>query len=261
MGDDVAVQRGDERQLFEAAHAGDGAARDELVTSYLPLARHLARRYRRSSEPLEDLEQVACLALIKAVDGFDPARATAFSSYAVPCIAGALKRHFRDHGWAVRVPRSLQELALRVQQLDDNHLAETGRHATAAELAEAADVDIETVLEAREAHRALHSDSLDQPRRVDDEEFSLVDTLGDCDPALVQVMDSVALDSVLALLDERDRTIVQLYYREELTQNEIGQRLGYSQMHISRLLRSAIAQMQALAPPQGQGRTRLGRAA
>jgi RNA polymerase sigma-B factor len=241
----VPVQREDEQQRFVAARAGNAAARDDLVTKYMPLARHLARRYKRSSEPLEDLEQVACLALIKAVDGFDPDRLNAFSTYAVPCIAGALKRHFRDHGWAVRVPRDLQELALRIQRLDDDCFADTGRHATASELAAAANLDVESVLEAREAHRALYSDSLDQPRSVDGEDSSIIDTLGENDPALASVVDTVALDSVLASLEERERTILELYYREELTQAEIGQRLGYSQMHISRLIRTAIAQLEA----------------
>ena len=248
--------------MFEAARAGDSAAREELVKRYMPLARHLARRYPRFSEPAEDLEQVACLALVKAVDGFDPSRGTGFSSYAVPCISGAIKRHFRDHGWAVRVPRELQLLALRIKRLDEERFAATGRHATVAELAEDADVDVDAVLEAREAHRALFSDSLDRPRHVEDDEApALIDTLGDSDPALVQVLDSAALDSVLALLDERDRTLVELYYREELTQTEIGRRLGCSQMHVSRLLRSAVARMQAITRRERQIRARLGEAA
>ena len=226
----------------------------------MPLARKLARRYRPSSEQSEDIEQVACLALVKAVDAFDVARGTAFSSYAVPCISGAIKRYFRDHAWSVRVPRDLQELALRIQQLDEQLFAETGRHPTAAELAEASDVGVEDVLEAREAHRALYSDSLNQPRRSeDDEDASLLDVLGESDAELERALDRTALDSVLARLDERERTIVQLYYRAELTQAEIGERLGYSQMHISRLLRNAVARMQLLAPPERA--TRLDRAA
>jgi RNA polymerase sigma-B factor len=258
---DVPVRREDEKQLFAAARGGDGRARDELIKLYMPLARQLASRYRRSSEPREDLEQVACLALVKAVDGFDVGRGTAFSSYAVPCISGAIKRYFRDHAWAVRVPRDLQELALRVEKLDEQLFAELGRRPTATELAGAASVDLEDVLEAREAHRALYSDSLHQTRRSeqDDDEVSLLDALGESDFELDRVVDRAALDSVLSQLDERERLIVQLYYREELTQAEIGRRIGYSQMHVSRLLRAAVAQMRAIAPPEH--RTDLDRAA
>jgi RNA polymerase sigma-B factor len=225
------------------------------------LARYLASRYRRASEPLEDLEQVACLALIKAVDAFDAERGTAFSTYAVPCISGAIKRYFRDYGWAVRVPRDLQELALRIQQLDDRLFAEAGRHPTATELAAAAGVDVEDVLEAREAHRALYSDSLQQPSRSEreDDDLSLLETLGESDFELDRVVDRAALDSVLARLHERERLIVQLYYRDELTQVEIGRRIGYSQMHVSRILRTAVAQMRAIAPLEDHAQ--LGRAA
>ena len=226
----------------------------------MPLAESLARRYRRSSEPREDLEQVACLALVKAVDAFDVDRGTAFSSYAVPCISGAIKRYFRDHGWAVRVPRELQELALTIQRLDERHFGEAGRHATPTELAAAAGVDVEDILEAREAQRALYSDSLDQHRRCDEgDDASLLDTLGESDPELDRAVDRAALDSVLAQLDGRQRRIVELYYRDELTQAEIGRRIGCSQMHVSRLLRVAVTQMRAIAP--AENRVSLGRAA
>jgi RNA polymerase sigma-B factor len=226
----------------------------------MPLAANLARRYRRSAEPREDLEQVACLALVKAVDAFDVERGTAFSTYAVPCISGAIKRYFRDHGWAVRVPRELQELALTIQRLDERHFGEAGRHATATELAAAAGVDVEDILEAREAQRALYSDSLDQRRRCEeDDDGSLLDTLGESDRELDRAVDRAALDSVLAELDDRQRLIVELYYRDELTQAEIGRRIGCSQMHVSRLLRAAVAQMRAIAP--SETRVDLGQAA
>jgi RNA polymerase sigma-B factor len=189
--------------------------------------------------------------LVKAVDAFDVDRGTAFSSYAVPCISGAIKRYFRDHGWAVRVPRELQELALTIQRLDERHFGEAGRHATATELAATAGVDVEDILEAREAQRALYSDSLDQHRRCDDgDDASLLDTLGESDPELDRAVDRAALDSVLAQLDDRQRLIVELYYRDELTQAEIGRRIGCSQMHVSRLLRTAVTQMGAIAPAE-----------
>jgi len=198
--------------------------------------------------------------LVKAVDAFDVDRGTAFSSYAVPCISGAIKRYFRDHGWAVRVPRELQELALTIQRLDERHFGEAGRHATPTELAAAAGVDVEDILEAREAQRALYSDSLDQHRRCDEgDDASLLDTLGESDPELDRAVDRAALDSVLAQLDGRQRRIVELYYRDELTQAEIGRRIGCSQMHVSRLLRVAVTQMRAIAP--AENRVSLGRAA
>jgi RNA polymerase sigma-B factor len=254
------VQREDDRRLFRAARGGDRTARERLVELYMPLARQLARRYGAASVPLEDLEQVAFMALVKAVDGFDPGRGTAFSSYAVPCISGAIKRYFRDHSWAVRVPRGLQELAMRVQQIDAQTFAVAGRHPTAAEVAEAAGVDVEDVLEAREARRALYSDSLSQSRgSEEDDEITLLETLGDGDAELQRTVERAALDSVLAELADRERLIVQLYYREELTQAEIGRRLGYSQMHISRLIRAAVTQMQAIA--RDESRVHMTRAA
>ena len=235
-----------EKRLFlEYQRTGSRRDRDVLIERFMPLARSLARRYRRGPEPLEDLEQVACLALLRAVDGFDPSRGLAFSSYAVPSITGALKRHYRDCGWSVRMPRDLQELALRIERFNEDAWATTGAAPTPAQIAERAGVSVEAVIEAREAHQALRADSLDQPLRSseDDSGASLLDTLGSGDVAFQRAFDRVALDTLLATLDERDRTIVRLYYREELTQAEIGRRLGLSQMHVSRLLRQATAQL------------------
>jgi RNA polymerase sigma-B factor len=249
----VPARREEELRLLRAYQSTrDPRAREAAVARFLPLARSLARRYSGGSEPLEDLEQVACLALVRAVDGFDPTRGTAFTSYAVPSIAGAIKRHFRDNGWSVRVPRDLQELALRVERVSDELLAETGQSSTATQIAERAGIDIEDVLEAREAFRALHSDSLDQPRgaRDDEDSGSLLDTLGDADLEIGRAHDRAALHSVLDTLDERDRTIIHLYYRDELTQAEIGRRLGYSQMHVSRLLRQAVERLRLAASQQ-----------
>ena len=235
-----------EKRLFlDYQRTGSRRDRDVLIERFMPLARSLARRYRRGPEPLEDLEQVACLALLRAVDGFDPSRGLAFSSYAVPSITGALKRHYRDCGWSVRMPRDLQELALRIERFNEEAWATTGAAPTPAQIAERAGVSVEAVIEARQAHQALRADSLDQPLRSseDDAGASLLDTLGSGDVAFQRAFDCVALDTLLATLDERDRTIVRLYYREELTQSEIGRRLGLSQMHVSRLLRQATAQL------------------
>jgi RNA polymerase sigma-B factor len=247
----VVVGRENEKRLFLAYHRdGDQRARDALIEQFLPLARSLARRYRRGPEPLEDLEQVASLALVKAVEGFDAARDTAFSSYAVPSIVGAIKRHFRDQCWSLHMPRDLQELAVRVERLSEEMSGRTGGSPTAAEIADEAGVGIEDVLEARVAYHALHATSLDQPRRAEeDDSDALIDTLDAADSEIPDAIDRVLLDSLLATLDSRSRLIVRLYYLHDLTQTEIGRRLGISQMHVSRLLRQAIAELATTAQP------------
>lgn len=227
---------------------GDPRARDAIITRFLPLARSLARRFRTGAEPLEDLEQVAALALVKAVDAYDPDRGTAFSSYAVPCIAGAIKRHFRDFGWSVRVPRELQERAMTVHGLETQLQASGGESPTLHELAAAAGLSPEAVLEAREAYSALHASSLDMSAHDgDSDDIRLVDTLGAFDDGYRTALDRSALDSLLGSLEDRDRSIIELYFREELTQAEIGDRMGYSQMHISRLLRRAVGELEQQA--------------
>ena len=245
-------RQAEQRLFLDYQRSGNRRDRDALVERFLPLARNLARRYRRGGEPLEDLEQVACLALVRAVEAFDPARDVAFSSYAVPSITGALKRHYRDCGWSVRVPRELQELAMRVQRLNEA-AAGSGVSPTAAQIAQHAGVSVEEVIEAREAYQALYADSLDQPRRssdTDEGSVSLLETIGTRDTGFEGAFDRVLLDSLLETLEERDRAIVRLYYLEELTQAEIGDRLGYSQMHISRLLRGATAELADVAARQ-----------
>ena len=155
------TQRQAEKQLIlRYRRSGSRRDRDAVIERFLPLARSLARRYRRGAEPLEDLEQVASLALLRAVEGFDPARDVAFSSYAVPTITGALKRHYRDYGWSVRVPRELQELAMRIQRFSDAAAAATGEAPTAAQVARQAGVSVEKVIEAREAQQALVAEDI-----------------------------------------------------------------------------------------------------
>jgi RNA polymerase sigma-B factor len=235
-----------ERRLFRAFRdGGDARARDALIDRFMPLARSVARRYRGATVPLEDLEQIAYLSLVRAIDRFDHARGVAFSSYAVPCMTGDLKRHYRDHGWSVRVPRELQELALRVESVRDDLESATGRPPTTLAVAHALETSAERVLEAREAFRALYSDSIDRPvRGSDGNEPPLRDTLGDADARLDAVFEQAELDSLLHMLDERERTIVVLYFHGGMTQKQIGSRLGLSQMHISRLLREALQQLQ-----------------
>jgi len=212
--------------------------RDAMIRRHLPLARHCARRYHRGQEPLEDLEQVASLALIRAVDGFDGGRGTAFSSYAVPCMVGAIKRHFRDSGWAIHVPRDLKDLALRLERLAND----ASLPPTAAELANLAGVSAEAVVEAREVYRLMLADSLDRPRAGADEgdSLSVLDSLGEEDAGIDRACNSATLDAMLSELDDRDQLLVTLYYRRGQTQAQIGERLGYSQMHVSRLLRRAV---------------------
>ncbi len=216
--------------------------RDALIRSHLPLARHCARRYHRGHESLEDLEQVASLALVRAAETFDPARGTAFSSYAVPCMLGALKRHYRDSVWALHVPRALKELAIRVEQI----ARETPEASTAIDLADRAGVSAEEVLEAREVYRVMYVDSLDRPPATGDdgETLSVLDCLGQEDAGLDRACDRVALDTLLTELGERDRLLVTLYYRQGQTQAQIGERLGCSQMQVSRMLRRAVERLE-----------------
>ena len=180
-----------------------------------------------------------------------PHRETAFSSYAVPSIAGAIKRHFRDYGWSLHMPRDLQELALRVERISEGLSGPTGAAPTAAEIARHAGVSLEEVLEAREAYHALHAVSLERREGSErDDSEPLLDTLAAADTEIPSAEDRVMLDSLLATLDPRSEQIVRLYYQHDLTQAEIGRQLGYSQMHVSRLLRQAVGQLARAAEPE-----------
>ena len=222
--------------------------RRQTVEAFMPLARSLARRYHRGEEPLEDLEQVAALGLLKAIDGFDPERGTAFASFAVPTIVGELRRHFRDKGWAVRVPRDLQELALAVQRKSDEMSTELGRPPTPNELAERLERTVEEVMEAREALRAMRPASLDRPASAaDDEDEMPMQRIGDIDPAFERAEESVTLSHLMRGLPDRERKILALRFGGDLTQSEIGKRLGISQMHVSRLLRRTLEELEEQA--------------
>jgi RNA polymerase sigma-B factor len=223
----------------------DQATREELVERYLPLARHLARRYKGRGE-IDDLYQVAAFALVKAIDRFDPDRGLAFTSFAVPTILGELKRYFRDHGWAVRVPRDVQELKLRLDRTVEAMTGELGRSPTPGELADRLDVPTEQVIEALGAATAHYPDSLDRPVTEDGEEAINLLVAGN-DPGYAQVENAEMIDGLLATLPERERLILKLRFESELTQAEIGRRLGVSQMHVSRLIRQSIAKLQGAA--------------
>jgi RNA polymerase sigma-B factor len=235
-----------DRALLERAHHGDATAREALVQRFLPLARQLARRYQRGGEPLDDLIQVASLGLLKAIDRFDPSRETAFSSFAVPTILGELKRHFRDKGWSVRVPRDLQELAVKLEPLSDQLTRELGRAATPAEIAERAGATLEQVLEAREAAGAYRAISLDRPRDEEDEAGDGV-AYGIEDPGFGLAEDAATVQRLMRVLNEREREVLRLRFEEDLTQAEIGLRIGVSQMHVSRIIRQSIARLREAA--------------
>lgn len=236
-------------ELFARARAGNTRAREQLAERYLPLARRLARRYQRSEEPLEDLVQVASLGLLKAIDRFDTSRDVAFSSFAVPTILGELKRHFRDRTWSVRVPRDLQELALRVDRVVAELSLDKHRAPTVAELAETLDASEEQILEALRAGGAYHAGSLDAPRpgQVDADVpgESLADALGEEEDGFERAEERATLAPLLAHVSSRERLVLTLRFGEDLTQAEIGERIGVSQMQVSRLIRQALIRLRA----------------
>lgn len=238
----------DERRLFRAwLDARDTHARTALIERFMPLARSLARRYHRSGEPLDDLVQVAAVALVKAIDRYDPARGCAFSSFAVPTIAGELKRHFRDHSWTVRPPRDLQEVTLRVENALTRVTQQLDRSPTTRELATAAGLDEEQVLEALQARRGRSGVSLQAPQGEPGEGMTLGDTLGEDDPELERAEQRAALEDLLKTVPTRAREMVRLRFEEDMTQAEIGAVFGVSQMQVSRILRQTIAQLRAVA--------------
>jgi RNA polymerase sigma-B factor len=231
----------------------DPAVREQLVERFLPLARQVARRYERREEPFEDLLQVACLGLLKAIDRFDPDRGVAFSSYAVPTMLGEIKRYFRDRTWAVRVPRDLQELALRVDRKVNELSSDLRRQPTVDEIAAAAGIEAEQVLEALDASGAYRATSLSLPRRGDDEAQETVgDTVGTAEDGFALVEDRAVLDGLLRYLSSRDREVLRLRFEEDLTQAEIGELTGISQMQVSRIIRACLARLRELAERSGR---------
>ena len=231
------------RRKFQTyAKTRDKGLRDELVTTHMGLAEYLARRFTNRGEPLDDLLQVASLGLLKAVDRFDPERGLEFSTYATPTIVGELKRHFRDKGWAVRVPRRVQELHLRLGAVVSTLSQELGRSPTIPEIANAAKVSEEEVVEAIEAGHAYRFTSLDAPAGGEDES-ALAHQLGVEDQGLVDSEHRVALSPLIARFPPRERMILHLRFFEGMTQSEIATRLGISQMHVSRLLARSLAQL------------------
>jgi RNA polymerase sigma-B factor len=240
--------RSDNRELFlRWQREADQRAREELVERFLPLARNLARRYAGAREPFEDLLQVASLGLVKAIDRFDVDRGAAFSSFAVPTILGELKRYFRDLGWSVHVPRGAQEQALKVQEAQERLTTKTGRPPTVSELAEYLELEVEDVLDALETAAAHHSASLDAPREDrDDESGSLVDVFGQEDRRYELVEETTTISAAARELTPRERRVLALRFAGDMTQTQIAQEIGVSQMQVSRILRRALTQLREL---------------
>jgi RNA polymerase sigma-B factor len=244
-----AYQRETERLLLLRYHEqGDLVAREELVERFLPLLRELVLRYTYTDEPFEDLFQVAALGLIKAIDRFEPGRGTKFTSYAAPTILGELKRHFRDKGWSIHVPRDLQERVLAVSHATEELSKELGRSPKVRELAEYLGCSTEHVLEAQEAAASYQAASLDAPvTQRDQESAPLVQLLGGEDYAYELVEEREVIANSWQALPEVERRVLELRFTHDLTQREIGEHIGYSQMHVSRLLRRALARLEPAA--------------
>jgi RNA polymerase sigma-B factor len=251
-----ALAEGDLPRLFARwQRRKDERAREELVRRFVPLARSLARRYGRSSEPFEDLLQVASLGLLKAIDRYDATLGHPFQSYAVPTILGEMRRYFRDSGWAIHVPRGAQERALRVRDAQERIANETGRQPTVNQLAEYLEIDTEDVIDALQAIRAYETISLDAPRGGgDDDVVPYGDTIGHEDERYELVELGATVRGALQHLPARDRLVLQLRFVEDLTQTEIAERVGISQMQVSRLLRRSLEQLRALTDAPGQAR-------
>jgi RNA polymerase sigma-B factor len=230
-----------EQDLLRRIHVdGDARAREQLAEEMLPLARALAGRYANRGEPLDDLVQVACIGIMKAIDGFDIEREVRFSSYATPTVLGEIKRHFRDKTWAMRVPRGLQELQLQVAKARDKLTNELGRSPTVQEIADSVHAPFEEVLATIQSASARRMRSLDEPTGDD---VTLADSLGVQDPELERAEMRALLDGALDVLSPRDQEVLRLRFAEDMTQTQIAKRIGVSQMQVSRLIRQSLARL------------------
>ncbi len=235
-----------EQELLSRYHeSGDLAARRELVQRFLPFARDLALRYAYTDEPLDDLVQVACLGLLKAIDRYEPERGTRFTSYAAPTILGELKRHFRDKGWALHVPRDLQERALKAVRESEALAKRLGRSPSIREVAARVGCGSEELLEAYEAASSYETASLDAPATRDNTDgATLVELVGGTDDGYEAVADGEALAAAWRDLPPQERRVLELRFVRDMTQREIGEVIGFSQMHVSRLLCRALAHLE-----------------
>jgi RNA polymerase sigma-B factor len=247
------VPRLDDKILLRRYHEeGDLLAREKLIEQYMSLVRSLARRYSYRGEQLEDLVQVGCIGLIKAIDRFDVDRGVEQTTYATPNIIGEIKRHFRDRGWAVRVPRGLQELNVQLSRLVETLTVQFGRSPTIPELAKAAGVEEEEVLEALESGRAYSSLSLSSGGGSDEDgDLDPLESLGEIEHQYEVSEDRAVLAPGFRVLDDRERTILHLRFFDGLTQSQIAQQVGISQMHVSRLIRRSLEKIRAEIAVEG----------
>lgn len=243
--DAVSTRADEDRVLFERfLDQRDPVDREVLFERFLPLARSLASRYLQRGEPFDDVFQVACIGLLNAIDRFDVARGRAFSSFAVPTIAGEIKRYYRDRTWSVHVPRDLQDLTLAVERARNDLETELTRSPTVGEIAQRLSIDDEDVVEALQAQHAKRSGSLDAPRRLEDDSGGTVgDHVPVTDDGFFEVERRADLWALARVLNPRERLVLRLRFEGDLTQEEIGDRIGISQMQVSRILRSSIQRL------------------
>jgi RNA polymerase sigma-B factor len=243
---------GERRLLERYARDRSPTVREELVERFMPLARRLAARYAGGAEPFDDLVQVASVGLVKAIDRFDPVRGTAFSTFAVPTILGELKRHFRDRGWSVHVPRDVQERILKVERALADLPSKLGHSPTVQEIAARIEATDEEVLEAMHAAQGHHAVSLDASSSIGDgdDPGPLRDRIGEEDLSFDTVEYGEAIGPILEEISERDRKVLHLRFVEDMTQSEIAEQVGVSQMHVSRILRATIEKLRKQIPEE-----------
>ena len=241
------------RELFRRfKEEGDMDAREKLVMSHLNLVRFIANKFKNRGEPIDDLVQVGYLGLLKAIDRFDPSRGLEFTTFATPTIMGEIKRHFRDKGWSVRVPRRLQELSAKVNQATDTLTSQLQRSPTIAEIADYLDATVDEVLEAMESSSAYSSVSLEAPSGSDDDDTpSVIDRYATEDSDLAFTDDRIIIEEALASFSPRERDVIEMRFLKGMTQIEIAEKLGISQVQVSRLLRRTLKKIQDKIDPEG----------
>lgn len=241
------------RELFRRfKEEGDMDAREKLVMSHLNLVRFIANKFKNRGEPIDDLIQVGYLGLLKAIDRFDPSRGLEFTTFATPTIMGEIKRHFRDKGWSVRVPRRLQELSAKVNQATDTLTSQLQRSPTIAEIAAYLDATVDEVLEAMESSSAYSSVSLEAPSGADDDDTpSVIDRYATEDSDLAFTDDRIIIEEALASFSPRERDVIEMRFLKGMTQIEIAEKLGISQVQVSRLLRRTLKKIQDKIDPEG----------
>jgi RNA polymerase sigma-B factor len=241
------------RELFRQYKAtGDPEVRDQLIVSHLNLVRFLASKFKNRGEPLDDLIQVGTIGLIKAIDRFDPSRGLEFTTYATPTILGEIKRHFRDKGWSVRVPRRLQELSAKVNQANDELTNELSRSPSVEEIAKRVGASVDDVLEAMESSSAYSSVPLEGGGSSDDDDApSVIDHYATEDESLAASDDRIVLEDAIRDFSPREKDVIRMRFFEGMTQVEIAERLGISQVQVSRLLRRTLRRVQEKIDPEG----------